>query len=205
MQNIDFTILKENIRMLMKKENMTQTKLADILDMAQSDVSKCLQKDNDSRRFTLEQACKLAMHFDITLDELVGLKREGRKKTAEEICRFFKELIRSYKVIHFDHEVEEEVYTPINNGYDYDIIKKTVTYDAFYFPNYITPPKYFDEFRLDDLRDEIRINGNDLPENMSINNFLQKFIDAFEKYDSGTYDEDDYNILVEAYFKLLRK
>ena len=34
---------------------------------------------------------------------------------------------------------------------------------------------------------------------------LQRFIDAFEKYDSGTYDKDDYNILVDAYFKLLRK
>lgn len=205
MQNIDFSILKKNIRMLMEKEKLTQTDLAEILGMAQSDVSKCLQKDNDSRRFTLEQVCRLALHFDISLDELVGLKRAGRQKSSEEICRFFKDLICSYKVVHFDHEIEEEVWTPINNGYDCSIDRKTVTYDAFYFPNYITPPKYFDEFRLDDIQDEVRVNGSDLPDNMAINNFLKRFIDAFEKYDSGTYDEDDYNILVDAYFKLLRK
>ena len=97
------------------------------------------------------------------------------------------------------------MYTPSHGGYDFDINKQNVTYDAFYFPNYITPPKYFDEYRLDDIADKARINGNTLAENVAINNFLQKFIDAFEKFDSGVYDEDDYNILLDAYFKLLKK
>ncbi|MDU3490278.1 MAG: hypothetical protein E7F64_04310 [Clostridiales bacterium] len=58
---------------------------------------------------------------------------------------------------------------------------------------------------MDDIATEACINRNAIPENISINNFLQRFIDAFEKHDSGVYDEEDYNILIDAYFKLLKK
>lgn len=205
MQNIDFSILKTNVRTLMEKNRTTQDELADAIGISQSNLSKRLKLDDDSNRFTLEQACRIALFYDVPLDDLIGLKRKDRKQSSEEICRFFKELICHYKVVHFSHEVEEEIWTPINNGYDCDISKKPVTYDAFYFPNYITPPEYLDEFRMDDLEAEARANGNGLPENVAINNFLQRYIDTFEKYDSNVYDEEAYNILVEAYFKLLKK
>ena len=205
MQNIDFSILKTNVRMLMKESKTTQGELAKAIGISQSNLSKRLKLDDDSNRFTLEQACRIALFFDKSLDDLIGLGHESRRKLPDEICNFFKDLICNYRIVHFDHEVEEEVWTPINNGYDCDISKKSVTYDAFYFPNFITPPKYLDEFRLDDLEAEARANGNEIPENAAINNFLQRYIDTFEKYDSNVYDEEAYNILVEAYFKLLKK
>ena len=90
-------------------------------------------------------------------------------------------------------------------NYDTQIEKKTVTYDAFYFPNYVTPPSYFDEYRMDDLEAEARANGNDIPSNKRINNFLQKFIETFEKHDSGVYDDETYEILIDAYRKALIK
>lgn len=75
----------------------------------------------------------------------------------------------------------------------------------FYFPNYISPSEYPDEYRLDNIRSDVFTNGNSVPENMIINNFLHKFIDTFGKYDSGVYVEDDYKILVESYYRILRK
>lgn len=204
MTNHDFSILKRNISMLMEQNKMTQGGLAELLDMSQSNVSKCLKLDDDSRRFTLEQIWTIADHFDVSIDELMGRKQSDREFSAEDICRIFSALIQKYKVVHFDHQVEEEEWTPVRS-FDYDISKKIVTYDAFYFPNYLTPPKYLDEYRLDDLAAEARAYGNGLPENMAINNFLQKFIDTFEKYDQGIYDEDAYNILIDAYFKVLKK
>ena len=205
MTNKDFSILKRNINTLMEKNHMTQQDLADLLGMSQSNVSKCLKSDDDSRRFTLEQVCTIAQHFEVSLDELVGRKPAEHEHSAEDICKLFAHLIRKYQIVHFKHQVEEEAWIPSQTSYDCDIKKMIVDYDAFYFPNYVTPPKYLDEYRLDDFAAEARAVGNDLPANMSINNFLQKFIDAFEKYDSGVYNEEDYNILVDAYFRILKK
>ncbi len=204
MPNTNFDVLKGNISSLMKENNMTQQQLGDVIGMSQSNVNKCLKLGDNSRSFTLEQVCIIADHFDRSVDELVGRTRETRSMSPEAICDFFMNLISHYTVVHFDHKIEEEVWTP-TDGYDTQIEKKTVTYDAFYFPNYITPPAYLDEYRLDDLEAEARAAGNDIPSNIKINNFLQKYIEVFEKHDSGAYDEETYNILVEAYRKVLSK
>lgn len=204
MKNIDFSILKRNIRKHMESNNMSQQQLANVLGMSQSNLSKRLKIDDDSHRFTLEQVCLIAEHFNVSLDDLVGIRPKEPEMSTENICELMSHLIRKYQIVHFKHQVEEEEWTP-STGIDCYIQKKVVDYDAFYFPNYITPPDYFDEFRLDDLQDEVRACGNELPNNMAINNFLHRFIDAFEKYDSGVYSEDDYNILIDAYFRILNK
>lgn len=49
-------------------------------------------------------------------------------------------LISHYTVVHFDHEVTERISGPYLSEYgeqNYENI--TVKYDAFYFPNYVTP------------------------------------------------------------------
>ncbi len=206
MTNTNFDILKGNIRSLMKAKNMTQEQLGDAIGMSQSNVNKCLKKGDGSRSFTLEQVCSLADLFETTTDDLLGRHTKKESLSAEEICQFLATLISKYKVVHFEHPIEETVLPP-SHGYDvYEPVEKTtLKYDAFYFPNYITPPEYFDEYRLDDIQDEVRINGNRIPENMTINNFLHKFIDTFEKYDSGVYEEEDYKILVDAYYRILEK
>lgn len=204
MPNMNFDALKRNITSLMKENNMTQQQLGDVIGMSQSNVNKCLRFGDNSRSFTLEQVCIIADHFEKSVDELVGRTCESRSMSPEAICDFFMNLISHYTVVHFDHKIEEEIWTPVGY-YDTEIYKKEVTYDAFYFPNYVTPPAYFDEFRMDDLEAEVRNNGNEIPDNIKINNFLQKFIEVFEKHDSGAYDEETYNILVEAYRKVLSK
>lgn len=206
MPNMNFDVLKENISSLMKENNMTQQQLGDVIGISQSNVNKCLKCGDNSRSFTLEQVCAIADHFDKTIDELIGRNQESRSLSSESICSFFMNLISHYTVVHFDHEVMERVPGPYLSEYGEPEYKdKAVKYDAFYFPNHVTPPKYFDEFRLDELESEVRINGNELPENIRINKFLQKYIEAFEKHDSGIYDKETYNILVDAYRKILNK
>ena len=203
MPNMNFDILKGNISNLMKENNMTQQQLGDVIGMSQSNVNKCLKSGDSSRCFTLEQVCTIADYFGKSVDELVGRSSNSNALSPETICEFLSNLISHYTVVHFDHKVEEEEWIPMN--YDTQIEKKTITYDAFYFPNYVTPPSYFDEYRMDDLESEARANGNDSPSTKRINNFLQKFIETFEKHDSGVYDDETYEILIDAYRKALIK
>lgn len=204
MTKTNFKILKENIRRLMEENNVTQTKLGEIIGMSQSNVNKCLNIQDDSRCFTLNQICKIADYFEQSIDELVGRSQMAPFPSPKFICELFMKLISHYNIVHFDHEVTEkvEVCYSIDDEHFED---KKVKYDAFYFPNYIYAPPYFDEFRLEELNNEVRVDGNELHDNIKINQFLQKFIDAFEKRDSGVYDEETYNILVEAYQKILNK
>jgi len=206
MPNMNFDILKENICKLMHDKNITQQQLGDAIGMSQSNVNKCLQIGNNTRSFTLEQVYKIADYFDRSIDELVGRNRESRPMSSEAICDFFMSLISHYTVVHFDHEVKEKVPGPYLDEYGLPQYEdKVIKYDAFYFPNYITPPTYFDEFRLDDIQAEVLAKGPEIHENIKVNQFIQKFIDTFEKFDSGFYDEDDYHILIDAYRKILSK
>ena len=205
MTNMDFSILKWNISMLMAQADMSQQDLADLLGMSQSGVSKCLKPDDESRRFTLEQVCVIADHFNVSLDDLVGRAPEDRQISAKEICQLFATLIQKYRVVRFPYQVDEVVYEHDYPSYEFRPRKRARKYIAFYFPDHLTAPGYLDEYRLDEWSAEFSAGGNDLPDNMKINNFLQKFIDAFEKHDSGVYDDEDYKILVDAYFKILNK
>lgn len=205
MTNIDFSILKRNISMLMEKEGMTQEQLAGLLGMSQSGVSKCLKEGDDSRRFTLEQVCAVSQHFGVSIDELVGIGSADRKMSSREICSFLVTLIEQH-VLKADSLTKEEhiFYEPysIYSGRTDEI--KDVTYDAFYFPGYWLPDDDDPAVGPQDWA-EIQAVGNDIPQNTEINDFLQKFISAFRKYDTGVYSEDDYKILKEAYFNLLKK
>lgn len=206
MPNMNFDILKENIRNLVRDRGMTQQQLGDALGMSQSNVNKCLKQGDGSRSFTLEQVCALSDLFEMSIDDLLGRRPQKDTLSVEDTCSFLAALISKYKVVHFEHPIEENVYPPADPFNEYEVTEtKTIKYDAFYFPNYITPPEYLDEYRLDDIRSDVLANGNSVPENMTINNFLHKFIDTFEKYDSGVYEEDDYKILVDAYYRILRQ
>lgn len=70
MANYDSDILIQNIKMLMKDNDITQTKLADILHMPQSNVSKALS-ENDKKSFTLDQLVGIAKHFRVSIDFLM--------------------------------------------------------------------------------------------------------------------------------------
>ncbi|MDT3390096.1 MAG: helix-turn-helix transcriptional regulator [bacterium] len=70
----DTDILIRNIKKLMDDNNITQSALAGILGMSQSNVSKALS-ENDKKSFTLDQLAGIAKHFKVSIDKLIGNER----------------------------------------------------------------------------------------------------------------------------------
>ena len=79
MSELNFELLQENIRALLKKHDLTQNALAEIAGMTQANVSKALNR-NESKQFTIDQVFRIAQHFGVSIDELVGNK--AVEKTA---------------------------------------------------------------------------------------------------------------------------
>ena len=71
MSELNFDLLQENIRELLKKHDLTQRELAEIAGMSQGNLSKALNPD-EKKQFTLEQQYRIAQYFGVSIDELVG-------------------------------------------------------------------------------------------------------------------------------------
>ena len=144
MQFLDNDILIQNIQKLMNANNITQCKLADILGMSQSNVSKALSK-NDKKSFTLNQVVGIAKYFNTSIDVLLGndnVRLPGR--SPRDIASFIVQLIEKGDFVVFDHNVEELVYD-VNyddKGYPYTTSSEINNlYHAFYLPSFWQVPK----------------------------------------------------------------
>jgi len=208
MTNMNFDLLKDNVLRLMKEKGLKQKQLADSIGMTQPNLNKCLQKGDESRSFTLEQVCKLADYFETSVDDLLGRKVERASLSELEICQFLSTLISHNQIAHFEYKVKERHTLPANlyNEYEGDEIVE-VTYNAFYFPNYFHIPSYIeaDDPNYEEVRDDILYNGNESEHNMAINNFLERFIRTYEKFDGGKISQEEYKILEDAYYQILKQ
>ncbi len=90
--NYDINILKNNIKDLMEKQEpkLTQTDLAMIIDSTQLRVSKVLS-DASKDTFTSEQVIKIAEHFKMPMDKLLGRKVEEEyiPRNLGDVCEAF--------------------------------------------------------------------------------------------------------------------
>ena len=141
MPNYNIDILIQNVRKLMEDNNITQQQLADILDMSQSNVSKALSA-SDKKNFTLDQVAGIAKHFQVSIDMLVGnYHAQDRDIKPRAICEYLVRLIEHDDIKVFCHPVEEDIYSIDYDPRTYEQSctheKKTVNYDAFYFPAYV--------------------------------------------------------------------
>lgn len=209
MTNVDFGKLKENVDQFMKEKDLTQEELAKAIGMTQPNLNKCLSPSCNKRNFTLAQVCALADYFGTTVDELLGRRSSRKKLAALEIGQFLSTLIASNTVKHFDYDVEETYVFPVTDpaGDWYHDEKVKVKYKAFYFPNYFHVPEYIkdDDDTYDEVRSDIMYGGNDDPSNMAINNFLDRFIGTYEKFDAKDISPEEYRILEDAYYQILKK
>ena len=71
MSELNFELLEKNIRLLLEKKRISQQQLAEIAGMTQANVSKSLNP-NEKKHFTLDQVYRIAQHFGISIDSLVG-------------------------------------------------------------------------------------------------------------------------------------
>lgn len=211
MSDTNFEQLKENVTKLMKEKGLTQKVLAEQIGMTQPNLNKCLipSTSKASRNFTLEQVCNLADFFGTTVDELLGRETTNKKLTPVEIGHFLASLISTNTLKHFDYIVDETHAFPVGDRegdwYHDETIK--VKYNALYFPNYFHVPEYIKEYdpSYDEVISDIMYGGNDDPNNMAINNFLDRFIGTFEKYDAKDISQEEYKILEDAYYQILKK
>lgn len=211
MSDMNFEQLKENVTKLMKEKGLTQKVLAEHIGMTQPNLNKCLipSTSKASRNFTLEQVCLLADYFGTSVDELLGRQTSIRTHTPLEIGQFLASLIENNQIKHIDYKHDETHVFPAGDpeGDWYHDETVTVNYNAFYFPNYFHVPEYIkdDDPDYEEVRSDIMYGGNDSPNNMAINNFLDRFIGTFEKYAAKDISPEEYKILEDAYYQILKK
>ena len=97
MSNFNIDIQKQNIRILMENNRITQQQLADAIDMSQSNISKALSL-KDKKCFTVEQIYRIAEYFNVSIDYLLGYKNEKYGSISQrDVGKFLISLIKNKK------------------------------------------------------------------------------------------------------------
>ena len=201
MQFLDNDILIQNILKLMDANNITQCKLADILGMSQSNVSKALNK-NDKKSFTLNQVVGIAKYFNTSIDVLLGNDNvRFPERSPKSIATFIIQLIEKGDFVVFDHNVEELVYD-VNyddEGYPYTTSSEINNlYHAFYLPSFWQVPKdsSISNEEKQDMWAEINSCGN-TGRHYSTNKVIHQFLQIYAMYKQKGLEEETYRTVVK--------
>lgn len=207
MSELNFTMLRMNIRNLLKKHGITQVKLASIANMTQSNVSKALS-DKDPKEFTLDQLYRISQHFGISLDELVGNTAANKAETSPRAAlAFFTKLLCDSKLRYTTIKVPEWVYEYEYNSFGYQECmgrEKEIEYHAFYFPkyqhleDYARSPLATDE----DIHDEFRNVGNST-RLQQLNEILTKFLPMVDLYRETEIPDEAFQMVLNGYLEQL--
>lgn len=214
MFNYDNEILKNNILKLLNDRHISQVALASATDMKQPRLSKLLNND-EGNRFSIEQICKIANFFDVSIEFLLTGKEQESISTTKQVCRALVSLFENYHLEFHDFEREEKVATPVIK-YDYyeralpDIeeTQKTIKYHSLFFPHTysnVNPEQNYSEDELQDLFLDYACEGNELYKNIEINNFLNAFIPIHKLHISRQIPEEAYHYTVESLLEGLKK
>ena len=207
MSELNFELLQENIRALLKKHDLTQNALAEIAGMTQANVSKALNR-NESKQFTIDQVFRIAQHFGVSIDELVGNKAvDEAAMSPASMLTLITKLLCNTKIRVVDiTEQAETVYTPYrtSDGFpDCAIEQKFCDYHAFYFPDYIDAPPTLTEDERDDLHYECCCTGNE-SEYKTFNEVLRKFLPMIKLYRETEIPEEAFQMVLNGYLEQLK-
>lgn len=203
MANYDNDILIQNVRSLMENNGVTQQKLADILRMPQSNVSKALNPQN-KKSFTLDQVVGIAKSFNVSVDMLVGNNRARFAETSPRAtAAFIAQLLQNHRGLLTEVEIEEDQfvvdYEGYNQGTSYNKVKSP--YLCLYLPNYWPIPDN-DPGGMTEI--EYHQVGNDTGLE-SVNEFLHHFRELFTIYEKGGLSEETYNTVINELLGRLRE
>ena len=205
MPNYDNEILKANIEKLRSDNDMKQEDIAAIAGVQQSRISKLLGNDAGAR-FTIEQICKIASHFNVSIDYLVTGKEPQPISSTKKVCEALVTLFENYSLETYDFDRIEKISYPVTeyeNGYHTSEIqteKRTFKYHSLFFPYcwHFNPDREYTEEQLENLEFDERYCGNELSFNKEINKFLDAFIPVHKLYDAGKMPEDAYKYTVQS-------
>lgn len=204
MSNYDIDILISNIKSHMSDKGITQEKLADVLGMSQSNVSKALST-KDKKSFTFDQVVGIAKFFRVSIDSLIGKKEHSDiSVTPRSIAAFLVKLIEEDSIKMFDYQKEEDVYD-VDESWPPACTheKRDIKYPAFYLPSYWYIPSnatYDEQAELDAEMSQV---GNETSIK-SINDFLHHYQEIFTIYKSGGLSEDTYRSVLSDMLSRLR-
>ena len=207
MAELSFSMLRWNIRSLLKKHGMTQAELAAIAGMNQSNVSKALS-DKDPKEFTLDQVYRISQHFGVPIDELVGNAAAKNAETSQRAAlAFFTKLLCDSKLRYTTITVPEWVYEFEFDTFgppEYVAREKDVEYHAFYFPKYQHLEDYFRNPLVtdDDIHDEFRTDGND-SKLQQLNEILDKFLPMVKLYRETEIPDEAFQMVLNGYLEQL--
>ena len=208
-QKADNFILKKNIRNLIEEKGISQKSLAESIGMSQPNMNKRLSMSSDTNRFTLDQVSLIADYFDVSVDDLLGREIKPKLSGVQEICAFIVELFETHQIRYNIFEKNETSLMPnyksVNEYPSLESTPKKVLYKTLYFHNYYYAQDAKDEDGFHELSSIIDSAGNAMPSNIKINDFLDHFIDAFEKYETGDYSKEVYQTLLNAYLEAAGK
>lgn len=205
MSNYDTDILIQNIKSLMDNKGITQSKLANILGMSQSNVSKALS-ESDKKSFTLDQVVGIAKHFHVSIDLLVGNRHTATIATSPRgIATFLSEIIASHDAKYFTIEKEETVYELDDYSYpprqECNGTNRKIIYPAVYFPSYWNISDYAPNEA--EAYAEATQCGNDT-RMLPVNEFLHHFKEIFDIYEKGDLSEETYKVVLSDMLNRLR-
>lgn len=188
MDEINIKLIKENVKKLCEKNDIDQTTFAGIIDTSQSYLSKLLNP-NSKNCFNLNHLFKIVQKFNVSIDELAGLRNDDLHFTdnsTRQICKMLTQLIEvDYLTIREEVLEEDTAYVEADDGTYYST-RKPHRYFTLYFSNY---RKLNTHFRSDEDYEEEQYNlkyyGNDHEINQKINNFLSTYTELCRLYQAG--------------------
>jgi len=208
MSELNFELLQEKIRALLKKHDLTQNALAEIAGMTQANVSKALNR-NESKQFTIDQVFRIAQHFGVSIDELVGNKAvEKTAYSPRAVLAFLVELLKTDKarVTTWINE-NEEVFDVCYDGHEPSCshIYLNVEYPAIYFPSHFEfdgTVDYSTE-EAQELYAEFSQCGNDTAFR-DMNDIIKKLLPMIALYKEKEIPEEAFQMIVDGYLSQLR-
>ena len=212
MNTENYEMLITNIEMLMRKQGINQARLIEATGIAQSQMSKGLNRNNKGQ-LTFEQIWKIADYFKVSIDFLVGRKPESTETEslpATAVCRQLMQLVESDMVSYKEIEVEEDMYTreysPDPDDYPYKWSKGKNKYTAFYFSNFLNPDTAgFPEPMLDELQYDFGTGGNSNHTNEEINSFIAYFFKLYDLLKKNDLPREIFDTAISDRLKTMEK
>jgi len=207
MSELNFELLQENIRALLKKHDLTQSALAEIAGMTQANVSKALNP-NESKQFTLDQLFRISQHFGVSIDELVGNRAANEVETGPRAAlAFITKLLCESKLRYTTVNVDEWVYEYEYTGSNYPECRskqKTIEYPAFYFASYRHIEDYArrEDFSDEDIHYDFLSGGND-SKFLRVNQILKDFLPMVNLYRETQIPDEAFQMVLKGYLEQL--